>query len=249
MKYDSHSSLSQSNYNARHVCIIGIGGVGTWVAEALARSGVGHLTLVDLDEICVTNINRQLHSTFHTVGQSKVHAMAQRLSTLNPAPSIYPMEKFFTSMTADIILSTKFDCVIDAIDSGKQKVELIARCLELDLPIIVSGGAGGRRQPAMVRVKDLSQSTHDGLLRRVKRGLRKKMPHLNQLQRWHVPTVFSAESPVFPMEDGSICLQGQSERTARRLDCRDGFGAASFITGTFGLRLADQCLKTLDLLQ
>ena len=248
MTNGSHSSLSQSIYHARHVCIIGIGGVGTWVAEALARAGVGHLTLVDLDEICVTNINRQLHSTFHTVGQSKVHAMAQRLGTLNPAPSIYPIEEFFTSSTADTLLSTKFDCVIDAIDSGKQKVELIARCMELDVPIIVSGGAGGRRQPTMVRVKDLSQSTHDGLLRRVKRGLRKKMPHLNQHQIWQVPTVYSVESPVFPTEDGSICLHGQSGSTARRLDCRDGFGAASFITGTFGLRLANQCLKTLDLL-
>src|ERR1017187_120937 len=130
---------------AAHVCVVGIGGVGTWAAEALARSGVGALTLVDLDEVCVTNINRQLHALTETVGRAKVEVMGERIRAINPDCRVTAEPKFFNEQTAEEFLAPKYDFVLDAIDTVTNKVLLLAGCREKNLPVVSCGGAGGRR--------------------------------------------------------------------------------------------------------
>ena len=233
-----------------HVGIIGIGGVGTWVAEAMARSGVGHVTLVDLDDICVTNTNRQIHATSQTVGLSKVQVMKKRMLEISPYMRVECIEDFFTSKTADLILNRSYHCLVDAIDDQKRKSELIAECLRREIPIMVSGGAGGRQNPQWVTSADLSQSTHDGLLRNVKRALRTDSAYsdlktLIKSTSWGVPSVFSTERPVYPTENGEVC-HTMTTKDVVRLDCQLGFGASSFVTGTFGFQLSSlviNCIK------
>ena len=128
---------------AAHICVVGIGGVGVWAAEALARSGVGALALVDLDEICATNINRQLHALTETVGRAKVEVMAERIRAINPECRVDVEQKFFNAQTAEELLAPKFDFVLDAIDSVTNKVLLLAKCREKKIPAVSCGGAGG----------------------------------------------------------------------------------------------------------
>ena len=232
------------------ICVIGIGGVGTWCAEALARSGIGSITLVDLDEICVTNMNRQLHTLTDTIGQSKVETMKTRLQKINPELIVHAKHVFYTKNTEDELLgkasqsSAKFDLVIDAIDHTERKAQLIEACLIRGLAVVTCGAAGGRRSPQMITCADLSQSSHDGLLRRVKQLLRKTdyiqalcnptgAVQPKQVSSWDVPAVFSKERPYFPTKDGDVCHQS-SHVEALRLDCNLGFGSLSFVTATFG---------------
>ena len=161
---------------AAHVCVVGIGGVGTWAAEALARSGVGALTLVDLDEVCVTNINRQLHALTGTVGRAKVEVMAERIRAINPGCRVTAEQKFFNAQTSAELLAPQFDFVLDAIDDVTNKVLLLARCRENHFPVVSCGGAGGRREVTSVRLGDLSKASHDKLLSEVRRRLRKEHP-------------------------------------------------------------------------
>ena len=149
---------------AAHVCVVGIGGVGTWAVEALARSGIGALTLVDLDEICVTNINRQSHALTETVGRAKVEVMAERIRAINPDCRVTAEQKFFNAQTSEELLAPKFDFVLDAIDNMPNKVLLLVQCREKNLPVIACGGAGGRRELTSVRLGDLSKASHDKLL-------------------------------------------------------------------------------------
>ena len=232
-----------------HVGIIGIGGVGTWVAEAMARSGVGHVTLVDLDDICVTNSNRQIHATSQTVGLSKVQVMKKRMLDISPYMTVECIEDFFTSKTSDLILNRSYHCLVDAIDQQKRKVELIGECARRNIPLVVSGGAGGRQNPQWVRSADLSQSTHDGLLRNVKRALRTDQNYMDlkdifQSKHWGIPAVFSTERPVYPTENGEVC-HTMTTKEVVRLDCQLGFGASSFVTGTFGFHLSSLVINLL----
>ena len=155
-------------------CVVGIGGVGAWAAEALARSGVGALTLVDLDEVCVTNINRQLHALTETVGRAKVEVMAERIRAINPDCRVMAEQKFFNAQTSTELFVTKFDFVLDAIDDVMNKVLLLVRCRENHFPVVACGGAGGRRELTSVRLGDLSKASHDKLLSEVRRKLRQE---------------------------------------------------------------------------
>jgi tRNA A37 threonylcarbamoyladenosine dehydratase len=214
-----------------NVCVVGLGGVGSWAAESLARSGVGHITLVDLDDICVSNVNRQLHALDGAIGRPKVEVMAERLHAIHPACRIRAIAAFFTETTAEEILKARFDFVLDAIDQAANKSLLIARCRQKEIPIVCVGGAGGRRNPAAIEVADLAQTSHDALLRQVRHTLREdhgfardpKMP-------FGVPCVFSTEPAAAP-----------AEGCAGRVTCDNGYGTASFVTGTFGL-VAASCV-------
>ena len=146
---------------AAHVCVVGIGGVGSWTVEALARSGVGQLTLVDLDEICISNVNRQLHALNADVGRAKVEVMAERVRGINPECDVRPLPEFFTESNAEALLNTRYDFVVDAIDSLANKCRLIALCRDKKIPIVTCGGAGGRQDPTQVRVADLADTSHD----------------------------------------------------------------------------------------
>lgn len=231
---------------AAQVCVIGVGGVGSWTVEALARSGVGHLTLVDLDDVCVYNTNRQLHALDGNVGRQKVEVLAERVQRINPECEVEPIADFFTRTTAEHILERGFDYVVDGIDAVNNKCLLISLCRARSIPVVVVGGAGGRRDPGTIRVGDLNQTQGDGLLRRIRKNLRKNYDFPRHDRRWGIPTVFSDERPVFPTEDGGVCdTPGSSERTELRLDCNSGYGTATFVTGTFGFMAAGVVVSAL----
>lgn len=221
-----------------HVCVVGIGGVGTWSAEALARSGLGTLTLVDLDEVCVTNINRQLHALTETIGHAKVEVMAERIRAINPDCRVISEQKFFNEQTAAELLAPKFDFVLDAIDSVANKVLLLARCREKNLPVVSCGGAGGRRDGTQIRTADLARVTHDRLLAEVRKKLRKDFQFPAAGPPMGVECVFSAEAPVFAQPDGSVCSTRVESEDGARLNCNGGLGSATFVTGAFGFAAA-----------
>lgn len=223
---------------AAHVCVVGIGGVGTWAAEALARSGIGALTLVDLDEVCASNINRQLHALTETVGRAKVEVMTERIRTINPGCRVRAEQKFFNAQTAGELLATNYDFVLDAIDSVTNKVLLLAYCRDRKLPIVACGGAGGRRDGSLVRTADLAKVTHDRLLAEVRKQLRKEHRFPADGSLMGVECVFSAEAPVFPQPDGSVCENRTATPDGTRLNCNGGLGSATFVTGAFGFAAA-----------
>ena len=230
---------------AAHVCVIGIGGVGSWTVEALARSGVGHLTLVDLDEVCVSNINRQLHALNAEIGRAKTEVMAERVRGINPECAVHPALEFFTEASADALLSTHYDFVVDAIDSLANKCLLIARCRDRKIPLVTCGGAGGRRDPTAVRIADLACTTHDRLLQKVRDRLRKDFGFPRGENRFGIDAVYSPESPVYPSRDGTVCAQRETDGNgqALRLNCDSGFGTATFVTGTFGFVAAAHVVR------
>jgi tRNA A37 threonylcarbamoyladenosine dehydratase len=194
--------------HASHVCVIGVGGVGSWTVEGLARSGVGAITLIDLDDVCVTNVNRQLPALDGTVGRPKVAVLAERVRLINPGCRVEVRMEFFTKDSAERLLGgAGFDVVIDAIDGMTQKALLIAECVRRGLRCVTVGGAGGKRDATLVRVGDLGDSHGDGLLRLVRKKLRRDHGFAggkgNQYGVW---CVSSAEHPVFPWADGT-CSQ------------------------------------------
>jgi tRNA A37 threonylcarbamoyladenosine dehydratase len=223
---------------AAHVGVVGIGGVGTWAAEALARSGIGAITLVDLDEVCVTNINRQLHALTETVGKPKVEAMAERIRAINPDCRVTAEQKFFSEQTEAELLAPKFDFVLDAIDNVPNKVLLLVRCREKNLPVIACGGAGGRRELTAVRVGDLSQASHDKLLAEVRRRLRQEHGFPAGQSAMGIACVYSVERTVFPQADGTVCEMRSEADDGARLNCNGGLGSATFVTGAFGFAAA-----------
>jgi len=223
---------------AAHVCVVGIGGVGTWAVEALARSGIGTITLVDLDEVCVTNVNRQLHALTETVGRAKVEAMAERIRAINPDCQIFAEQKFFNEQAAAELLAPKYDFIFDAIDDVANKVLLLVQCRDKQIPIITSGGAGGRRELTAVRVGDLSQASHDKLLAEVRRRLRTEHGFPAGQSAMNVACVYSVERTVYPQADGSVCEMRSAAEDGTRLNCNGGLGSATFVTGAFGFAAA-----------
>lgn len=229
-----------------HVCVIGAGGVGSWAIEALARTGVGRLTLIDNDDISASNTNRQLHTLTSTEGQSKVSVMAQRVTEINPACDCRVIDDFITVQTYETYLSKEYDYVIDAIDSIKFKSIVINYCKRNKIKIITTGGAGGLADPTAIKVADLTQAYNDPLLSKVRSALRSDygFPRGGK-RRFGVESVFSSQSPVYPKPDGTVShakpgIHGVS------LDCRFGYGSVSFVTASFGFIAAAQAVnKTL----
>ncbi len=242
-----YGSLGQERLRRAHVCVVGIGGVGAWAVEALARSGVGRLTLVDLDDVCISNVNRQLHALTGTFGQPKVVAMADRVRLVNPDLIVQAEQVLFTGKTAARLLEPDYSLVVDAIDQTTMKALLIALCRRKNLPIVTTGGAGGRRDPTAVRIADLAQTTHDGLLQNVRKILRGEynFPR-DPRQPFGVDCVYSPEPQVFPTRDGGVGTRPEpGERL--RLDCRSGYGTACFVTGAFGFAAAAQAVRRIAL--
>ncbi|MGJ8639152.1 MAG: tRNA threonylcarbamoyladenosine dehydratase [Opitutaceae bacterium] len=230
-----------------HICVIGLGGVGSWVVEALARSGIGKLTIVDMDEVCLSNVNRQIHALDETVGRSKAAVLAERVSKIAPDCEVVVEECFFTPVTADRLLAVPYDYVIDAIDGTKHKCFLISEGRKRGLPMITCGGAGGCIDPTRVRIDDLARTVNDPLLLQVRKKLRSKygFPKYKR-QKFKIDCVYSDELPVFPQEDGSVSCSRVSG-TDYRLNCDQGFGSATFLTGTVGFFLAAEVVKRVAL--
>lgn len=238
-----------NNLLKAHVLIIGLGGVGTWAAEALARSGVGSITLVDLDDICITNTNRQIHAMEGMIGKLKVEATRERILSINPQCNVLAIEEFFTANTAEEILGQKYDYVIDAIDSLQNKCVLAALCKEKKIPLIVTGGAAGKRNPAMIKVDDLGLACNDSLLFSLRKRLRQEFAFpsgagftRSKKQIFNIACVYSAEEPMFPKSDGSVCSVADASVNLK-LDCETGMGSITHITGTFGFLAASHVIS------
>jgi len=232
---------------ALHFAVIGIGGVGSWAAEALARSAIGRITLVDYDTIEAGNVNRQLHALTDTLDAKKTAVMAARIAQINPRARVDVIDDFLNMDNLADILDRGYDFVIDAIDSIKFKAALIHHCKRHRIPVITTGGAGGLTDPARIQVADLSRTHHDPLASKVRGRLRDRYGFTRNPKRsFGVECVFSSQQPLYPTPDGEVShakpgIHGVS------LDCRFGYGTSVAITATFGFmaagRAIEKCLK------
>lgn len=233
-----------------HVCVVGVGGVGSWIVEALARSGVGALTLIDLDDVCITNVNRQLPALEGTIGRSKVEVLAERVALINPACRVTQVLEFVSENNAARLLDGGFTLVVDAVDRMSIKAVIIGTCVARGLPVVTVGSAGGRRDPTLVRRADLGLAANDLLLQQVRRKLRQDYGFAKSDNGraivMNVPCVFSNEKPVFPRSDGSCSLEPEEGgEKGLRLDCSAGFGAATHVTGAFAFAAAAEAVDRL----
>jgi tRNA A37 threonylcarbamoyladenosine dehydratase len=237
-------------FRAAHVCVIGVGGVGSWIVEALARSAVGALTLIDLDNVAESNINRQIQALSATIGQAKIDALAERIAQINPYCKVTLVEDFITPDNLDAMIgaggpgAARFDYVIDAIDSAKAKAALIAYCRAHQVPLITIGGAGGQTDPTKIAVRDLSKTEQEPLLKRVRKLLRVNygFPR-GEKNKFNVDAVFSMEPLKFP-EDEASCSVDADQRSITGINCA-GFGSSVVVTASFGMVAAAHLLSKL----
>lgn len=233
-----------ARFRQAHVCVIGIGGVGSWAAEALARSAIGSITLVDLDNVCVSNVNRQIHALDHEFGKAKVAAMAGRIRAINPECVVTEIEDFIGEENFEPILGRGYNCVIDAIDGVKTKAALIAWCKPRGISLITVGGAGGQTDPTRVQIADLSRTIQDPLAAKVRSLLRRHYGFPRDAKKkFGVDCVFSTEPLIYPSgEEGAACLEKDMRLTG--LACA-GFGSSICVTAAFGLVAASRVLQRL----
>ncbi len=241
-----YGSRAFERFRTAHVVVVGVGGVGSWTVEALARSGIGRLTLIDLDDVCVSNVNRQLHALDGQIGRPKVEVLAERCRAIQPGIEVVADAAFVTPANLAERIPEGVDYVVDAIDSVTAKAALIAWCRRRKLPIVVAGAAGGQTDPTRIQVADLTRTEHDPLLAKVRARLRRDYGFSrNPKRRFAVECVYSDEQLVYPGADGEVCLQKPASGESTRLDCASGFGAASFVTGSFGFVAASRVLARL----
>jgi len=240
-------------FHRAHVAVVGIGGVGSWAVEALARSGIGKLTLVDLDEICETNINRQLHAMNGQIGRQKTEAMAERVRAIHPGCEVTVVQGFFKEATADSIMAGGFEAVIDAIDTRAHKALLLAECRKRGIHVVTCGAAGGRRDPTRIRVEDLAFSGKDPMLQQLRRTLRRdhgfaKAPDGGKPEAMGIEAVFSEEEPWYAACDGEVTRERPEDATGKGgpvLGCDWGLGSATHVTASFGQIAAGRVLEWL----
>ncbi len=226
-----------------HCCVIGVGGVGSWVVEAFARSGIGRLTLVDYDAIAITNINRQLHSLTETFEQKKITVMKARVLQINPEAQVDLIDDFLTVDNHAEILSQGYDYVVDAIDSIKFKAALIYYCRRNKIPMITTGGAGGLTDVTKIEISDLSRTYNDALAAKVRGRLRSDYGFSrNPKRRFGVDCVFSSQQPVYPKDDGSVSYEKPGIH-GLSLDCSLGYGASVCVTAGFGFMAAAHAIN------
>ena len=235
-------------FRKAHVCVLGIGGVGSWAAEALARSGIGQITLVDLDHVAESNINRQGHALDSTLGKAKVTVMAERIRDINPQCTVTAIEEFLTIDNLEPLLARPFDYIIDCIDGFRTKARLIAWCRSNKRRVITVGGAGGQTDPTRIRVADLSRTEHDALFSKTRKLLRQNYGFPENLKRrFDIPCVYSLEQPMFPTTDGCISPQKPDADSVGGLTCAGGLGSSVTVTSTFGMVAAAHVLKKLSM--
>lgn len=226
---------------AAHACVIGIGGVGSWAAEALARSGVGRLTLIDLDHVAESNINRQVHALETTLGQAKVLAMRERIAQIHPGCEVNCIEEFVTEENVATLLPA-CDAVIDCIDQVKAKAALVAHCRRHKLAVVTTGGAGGRTDPTSIKIDDLARTTQDALASKLRARLRKEFGFPRDTKKkFGVPCVFSDESKS-RLASADFC--DGDEPGLHGLNCA-GYGSSVAVTAGFGFAAAAHCLGIL----
>ena len=225
------------------IAVVGVGGVGSWAVEALARTGVGHLTLIDHDDVTISNINRQLPALDSTVGRAKVDVLKARIADINPGCDVAAEEDFLAEKNLEHYLVRDFDVVIDAIDNIRFKAAMINFCRRRRILMVTTGGAGGRVNPLAVDVADLSRTWNDALAAKVRSRLRAEYGYSrNPKRRFGVDCVYSTEQPVYPDGVGDV-THAKPGIPGVRLDCASGYGSTSFVTGTFGLVAASHAVS------
>lgn len=235
---------------ASHVAVVGIGGVGSWAAEALVRTGVGEISLFDLDDICVTNTNRQLHTLCDNIGRPKVEVMAERLRAINPHCTVHAIADFVTRETLPELITERLNFVIDCIDSVAAKAALIAWCKRRKIGIVTTGGAGGQIDPTKIQILDLNKTFNDPLAAKVRATLRRDYNFSRTPGRhYSVPCVFSSEQLRYPKPDGTVCQNKSFVGEGVKLDCAGGFGAVTMVTASFGMAAAAKAVEKLVVLK
>lgn len=228
-------------FTAAHVCVVGVGGVGSWAVEALARSGIGQLTLIDLDNVAESNVNRQLPALTANFGKPKVMALAERIAQINPACAVQQIEDFVDADNLPELFNRPFDCVIDAIDQVRIKAAMAAYFVSKKQAFVVSGGAGGQMDAGLIQGADLSRVTHDPLLANLRYRLRRQHGFSRDTRaKMHIPCIYSTEN-ITPPQGSSVC---HTDEAPQGLSCA-GYGASMVVTASFGLRCAQWCLDYL----
>jgi tRNA A37 threonylcarbamoyladenosine dehydratase len=245
-----YGDLALARYRTAHVCVIGVGGVGSWIVEALARSAIGRLTLIDLDNVAESNINRQLQALTDTVGMAKVTALRQRIAQINPYCQVTEIEDFVTPDNLDEMIGAHdYDYVIDAMDNTRAKTALVHYCRTRKIPLILIGSAGGQTDPTKIEVRDLARTEQEPLLKKVRRRLRTEYHYPpNGKNKLGVDAVFSMEPLKFPEVDDACEVDLDAVQAPKQgltgINCA-GFGSAMVVTATFGMIAAGHVLKKL----
>jgi tRNA A37 threonylcarbamoyladenosine dehydratase len=238
-----------ARFQAAHVCVVGVGGVGSWVVEALARSAIGKLTLIDLDNVAESNINRQIQALSGTLGKAKIAALAERIAEINPLCEVVQIEDFVTPDNLnELIKAPGFDYVVDAIDSVKAKTALLAFCRTEAIPVVTIGGAGGQIDPGKIEIRDLCRTEQEPLLSLVRKRLRQNYGFPRGTKnKFGIDAVFSMEPLKFPdascvVDDKNLVSTDAEGITG--LNCA-GFGSAMVVTASFGMQAAALVLRKL----
>lgn len=223
-----------NQFQSSHICIVGIGGVGSWVAESMARHGIGKITLIDMDHVTESNINRQIHALDSTIGASKVKAMQERILDINPDCDVICIDEFLTEENISIYIKKNFSFVVDAIDQTKVKIALADYCLIEGLQFVMIGGAGGKKNPELVKLTDILKTFGDPLLTKIRQHFNKKV--LNKIKR-NFPVIFSSELIEKPSK-------GWANNSRNGLNC-DGYGSSPNVTATFAFIATSYVLNKL----
>ncbi|TCB56417.1 tRNA threonylcarbamoyladenosine dehydratase [Acinetobacter terrae] len=221
-------------YEHSHVMVIGIGGVGSWAVEALARTGIGELTIIDMDVVAASNINRQLPAMSSTLGREKIEVMAERCHSINPRVKINVVDDYLTPDNVKELLENKPDVVLDCIDDVKAKLALMLHCRFNKIPLIVSGGAGGKLDPLKIRVADLSKTEQDPMLAKLRSQLRAKGICKKPKEKFGITCVYSIDNPF---SSADVC-------PSAGLRC-GGYGSAVVVTSSFAMVAVSEVLKKL----
>jgi len=228
-----------------HFCVIGIGGVGSWAVESLARTGIGEITLIDHDDIAASNINRQIHSLSNTIDQSKVEIMAKRIEQINPECKVNIIDDFITETNCQKHLQNNYDYVIDAIDSITFKCAIIYYCKRNKIPVITTGGAGGLTDPTQINFTDLAKTWNDPLAAKVRSHLRSQYGYTKNPKRsFGVKCVYSTQQQQYLKDDGTVDYEKPSVKGVH-LDCEMGFGSATSVTASFGFIAVAKAIEDL----
>ena len=244
--YGSHGVARLKSAN---ICVIGVGGVGSWVVESLARSGVGSITMIDMDIVSMSNINRQILAVSDTVGRDKVEVLEERIKQINPECKVAIIDEFISRDNLSDHIHKSYDFVIDCIDNFRVKAALINYCKQQQIKILTVGGAGGQIDPSKVRQTDLNRTQHDVLLATTRKQLRQKYGYSRNLKKgFSVPCVYSDEQCVYPDGKGGLSSQkpavdSLSESSSSALSCAGGIGSISHVTATFAMFAAGYVLN------
>ena len=237
-----------SRFKQSHIIVIGIGGVGSWAVEALARNAIGKITLIDMDVVAESNINRQLPAMTSTLGRNKIDVMADRIYEINPDCEISLIDDFITQDNLAELIGDETDYVIDCIDSSIVKAALIAWCKRRKIKIITLGGAGGQTNPSLIKVSDLNKTEHDPLLSKTRKLLRQDYDFTNNVKRrFAIPCVFSSEHLKYADLNGEMTNQKPDSSTQTNdLSCAGGIGSSVMVTASFAFIAVSYVLDKLS---